>query len=33
MNGNKLLWESGIIFGLDTETPDINLKLNLEYEF
>lgn len=32
-NGDKLLWESGIIFGLDSVTPDINLKLNLEYEF
>lgn len=32
-NGDKLLWESGIIFGVDSVTPDINLKFNLEYEF
>ncbi len=32
-NGDKLLWESGVIFGVDSVTPDINLKLNLEYEF
>ncbi|MET0378366.1 MAG: hypothetical protein ABW049_05165 [Spongiibacteraceae bacterium] len=32
-DGEKLLWESGIIFGLDTTTPDVNFKLNLEYEF
>lgn len=32
-NGDKLLWESGIIFGVDPVTPDVNLKFNLEYEF
>jgi hypothetical protein len=29
----KLLWEVGAILGLDRDTPDVNLKANLEYEF
>lgn len=31
--GDKLLWEAGIIAGLDHSTPDVNYKLGLEYEF
>lgn len=30
---NKLNWELGTIFGLKDETPDVTLKINLEYEF
>lgn len=34
MNDNrKLYWQLGLIAGIDAETPDLNLKLNLEYEF
>lgn len=31
--GRKLLWEMGSIFGTDSDTPNVNWKLNLEYEF
>ena len=32
-HGRKVFWEAGIIAGLDNETPDTNLKLELEFEF
>ena len=31
--GRKLLWELGVIFGLDSESPDQTYRLMLEYEF
>lgn len=31
--GRKLLWEAGAIAGLDSDTPDVTWKVNLEWEF
>lgn len=31
--GKKLHWESGVLFGLDSKTPDATLRLLAEYEF
>lgn len=31
--GNKLRWELGVILGLDSQMPDTNWKLSVEYEF
>jgi len=31
--GRKLHWETGLIVGLDQQTPDSTLRLLLEYEF
>ena len=31
--GKKLRWEAGIFFGMDDNSPDQTVKLNLEYEF
>lgn len=31
--GNKLGWEAGVIFGIDSDSPDTTLRLLLEYEF
>jgi hypothetical protein len=31
--GKKLRWETGIFFGLDDDSADQTIKLNLEYEF
>ena len=30
---NKLNWEAGAIVGLKSDTPDLTIKINLEYEF
>jgi hypothetical protein len=32
-NGKKLRWLTGVIAGLDSDTPDVNYKLELEFEF
>jgi hypothetical protein len=32
-DGNKLRWLTGVIAGLDSTTPDVNYKLELEFEF
>jgi len=31
--GKRLHWETGVIFGLDTDTPDTNWRLLTEFEF
>lgn len=31
--GRSLQWETGLLLGVDSETPDTNLKFSLEYEF
>lgn len=31
--GKKLRWEAGIFFGLDNQSPDQTIKLNIEFEF
>ncbi len=31
--GTKLRWQSGLLFGLESVTPDYSFKLQLEYEF
>lgn len=31
--GKKLLWEFGVLIGVNADTPNTNWKLNLEYEF
>jgi hypothetical protein len=31
--GRKLHWEAGLIFGLDSDSPDQTLRALLEYEF
>ncbi|MDH5322985.1 MAG: hypothetical protein OEW81_11295 [Gammaproteobacteria bacterium] len=31
--GRKLRWEAGVFLGMDDESPDRTLKLNVEYEF
>jgi hypothetical protein len=32
-NGNKLHWEAGLIFGLDSDSPDQTVRALIEYEF
>jgi len=29
----KIIWESGVIFGVDNKTPDVSLKFTIDYEF
>jgi hypothetical protein len=31
--GKQLRWELGLLFGLDEETPESNLRFGLEFEF
>jgi hypothetical protein len=31
--GRQIKWEMGLLLGLDQDTPDVNLRANLEFEF